>query len=40
MRFKVVFCSKRMKAIQTIKKLPLFLETVSHNNVDNFATAK
>ena len=39
MRFKVVFCSKRMKTIQT-KKLPLFLETVSHNNVDNFATAK
>ena len=39
MRFKFIFCSKRMKTIQAIKT-PLCFEVIPCNNADNFFTAR
>ena len=39
MRFKFIFCSKRMKTIQTMK-ISLCFEVVPCDNADNFFTAR
>ena len=39
MRFKFVFCSKRIKTIQTKKSLGCF-DVIPLNNVDSFFTAR
>ena len=39
MRFKFIFCSKRMKTIQTMK-ISLCFEVVPCDNADHFFTAR
>ena len=39
MRFKFIFCSKRMKRIQAIKT-PMMFDVIPLNNVGNFFTAR